>query len=192
MFRRRPPEPENNEPVLRTPPGAVPRGLRTDNFEIYGIQARAAVQVTEDAPVTKALPLPVEPAAPRDWDFAMPAARAVEPEAKCGLIEPDANPRYTDALLRSPQPDIVSSADREKFSGNWERLAAEPAFRRERLARSSFLRRWLFTADGRFDAASAVGPLLLLLLLAAIVVMGRRVISAPEPHDPPPVKVPSN
>ncbi len=168
-------------PVLHVPQGAVPRGLRSDAF------------LQRESPRPQPAPSPAEfesripaviaasatvPAA-RDWDFALPAP--LPPKDSDPLLDMDANWRRQVGLRAPEEPTILPNTTRERFAGNWDRLASEPrkeshsVFRR-RMERSP-VTRWLFT-NGRFDFGAAAGPLLLIVLLIAAIIYGSQVIAA--------------
>jgi hypothetical protein len=99
--------------------------------------------------------------------------------ARDPLIDPDANRRRQIGLRAPLESSPIPDPARERFSENWQRMAAEP--RREHRGRAhrrpnrSLLTRWLFT-DGRFDLGAAAGPVLLLALLVAAFIYGRRIL----------------
>jgi hypothetical protein len=177
------------QPILQTPRGAAPRGLRSDAFEGRPTPAPPQSAQTADAfearlPELMANSKPKTPE-PRDWDFALPSAAPPRPANQ--LMDPDANWRQH-AGLRAPAEIVpIPDTSRERFTENWERLAAEPQKDRggkiHRKLEQSPLTRWLFT-DGRFDFGAAIGPVLLLLLLLAAFRFGQRMLADGEKQAP--------
>lgn len=186
MARQKTDASDDEMPVLHTPRGAAPRGLRSDAFEAV-FHPPAVVT----PPVATPPPTPVN-GEPLDWAFAMPDAQPQDTREP--LIDPDANWRHQAALRMLPETTLPERA-REKFSENWERLASEPSNPpggsplRRRMERSR-MGGWLFS-HGRLDLGAAFGPLLLVLLLAAAIIYGRKLLSggSAEPSRPPAAEV---
>ena len=115
-------------PVLHTPPGASPRGLRSDSFmsrppNSPPVSVPGPGDIQECEPDRQAVEEPA-PAGPRDWDFAIPelsSERTRDP-----LINPDVNWRQHAGLRAPMDPAPLPVLARERFSENWERIAAEP------------------------------------------------------------------
>lgn len=180
-------------PVLHVPQGAVPRGLRSDAF----LQRESSRPQPAPSPAEFESRIPALTAAaatvpaPRDWDFALPAP--LPPKESDALHDPDANWRRQVGLRAPEEPVALPDTARERFAGNWERLASEPrkehhsVFRRR--IEKSRATRWLFT-NGRFDFGAAAGPLLLLILLCAAIIYGRQVIASGGHKPAPPAETP--
>jgi hypothetical protein len=185
--RQNPVESDDGGPVHRTPRGASPRPLRSDPFAGRSAAPQTSpLQKPEkqaEPEPTSAEPEPHEPAPPRerDWNFAVPEPipnRTGEP-----LIDPDINWRQHAGLRAPLETAPIPDISRERFSENWQRMAAEPRREsrgrlRRRLQRSA-LTRWMFS-QGRFEMGAAAGLLLLLALLVAAFVYGRRLLSGNE------------
>ena len=181
---------EGEQPVLHTPRGAVPRGLKSDAFVARPAAVAPPAGQTVGAlearvPVVEASGDP-NPAAVRQWDFALPdpaLARSGDP-----FMQPDANRRRHAGPRAPAEADSIPATAREQFAENWDRLASEPARGRRRKAQRflerSPLTRWLLS-DGRFDFAAAAGPVLLLVLLGALIFYGRRLLAGEEKKTAP-------
>ena len=171
-------------PVLHTPRGAAPRGLRSDAFE--GRQAAPPPAAARKAGATEARthalvaksPRQAQAQEARDWDFALPAP--AQPRTTDQLVDMDANWRQHAGLRAPSETAPLPEPTRERFTENWERLASEPVPDRRSKVRQKMeqspLTRWLFTG-GRFDFGAAVGPLLLLILLVAAFIYGQRLLA---------------
>lgn len=173
---------DREPPVLHTPRGAAPRGLRSDAFEGRPPPPPAAAQTAEAfeerVPALLANSRTQQAVEMRDWDFALPVtapSRKKEP-----LVEMDANWRQHAGLRAPSEAAPLPEPTRERFTENWERLASgPPPDHRSRVRRKierSILTRWLFS-HGRFDLGAAVGPLLLLALLVAVFIYGQRLLA---------------
>ena len=132
------------------------------------------------------VPPPAVNPAVLDWDFAMPTPGT--PKEQDPHLDTDANWRRQIALRPPVETEAFPSPSRERFSGNWERLASEPLRHRKaadhRKPERSALTRWLFS-NGRFDFGAALGPLLLLALLTGLAIYGTRLLSGNEKQHPP-------
>ena len=181
-LQKSPVVPHPDEPVLYTPPGAIPRSLRSDPFEgrregrPQNLQGPAAL----DQPAAGSFS---DSSGERSWDFAMPAP--VAPRTADPHMDPDVNWRRQVGLRAPVETPSFPDSTRERFCENWERLAAEPRNSREsRLHRAlvaSPLTRWLFHR-GQLDFGNAFGLLLLAALLTAAVIYGRKVLAGPPPQ----------
>ena len=184
--------PNREPPVLHTPRGAAPRGLRSDAFEGRRAAPPPAAQTAgamEECLLTPPAPSRSLAAEARDWDFALPAPA---PSRRTGqLMDMDANRRQHAGLRAPAEAARFPEPTRERFTENWERLASEPLPDRRSKARrkleGSWLTRWLFSG-GRFDLGAAVGPVLLLILLAAALVYGQRLLAGGGNKVPPAVQ----
>ena len=177
------------QPILQTPRGATPRGLRSDAFEGRPPPAQPQTAQTAEAfearlPELMAHSKPKAPAA-LEWDFALPSAPPPRPANQ--LMDRDANWRQHAGLRAPAEAAPIPDTSRERFTENWERLASEPHRERSRILRRKMehspLTRWLFS-DGRFDFGAAIGPLLLLLLLLAAFRFGQRMLADGEKQAP--------
>lgn len=190
MTRIKSEEIADERPVLHTPRGASPRGLRSDTF--VGRPAMAppsavpgAEEFEERIPELLASGQPA-PAGVRDWDFAVP--EPVRQQVRDPLMDPDANRRHQTGLRTPVDTPPLPEFSRERFSENWQRLAAEPARKNRSRVRRSFenstLTRWMFS-HGRFELGVAVGSLLLLALLVAAFIYGHRILGGDERSPAP-------
>lgn len=181
------PDPEPGLPVHSTPPGASPRGLRSESFltresppppDVPGLE-----EFLEKMPSVP--PADVNPAV-LDWDFAMPTPGA--PKKQDPHLDTDANSLRQIALRPPVETEAFPSPSRERFAGNWERLASEPLRHRKgkepRKSERSPLTRWLFT-NGRLDFGAALGPLLLIALLTGLAIYGTRLLLGSGQQHPP-------
>gem|GEM_PF-6075363 len=172
-------------PVMHTPRGASPRGLRSDTF-VSRPPGPPPVTVPGPEESEERAPDPPpgdKPAStgPRDWDFAVPEP---SPErTRDPLIDPDVNWRQHAGLRAPVDPAPLPELARERFSENWQRLAAEPLRDRrshaQRRMEKSGLTRWMFS-HGRFEMGAAFGFLLLMALLVAAFVYGRRLLAGQD------------
>lgn len=171
---------ENNgeSPMLRTPPGAEPRGLPTDDFEgrpAFNPPAAAAGSDETQRRIPALLSSEESVAPVRDGDLGVPGPAPPDERRLKLLIEPEANRRHKVKMRALDETVPLPEAARERFSENWQRMASEPRRKRSRVRRRlvhfPFLR-WLFRKR-RLNAGIAIGLLLFLLLLLGAFIYSR-------------------